>query len=185
MIKSAAFMLAFAVASLLAQGSASAASSTNKPTDKEVKAALSALYEHAPTSKALGAKAKGILVFPTVRRAGLVVGGQHGDGALLKKGKIAGYYTTSAVSVGLEAGAQSFSYALLFMTDDAMRDFEKSNGFEIGAGANVVFVDAGAAAAGSSATAKADVYGFVFGQKGLMAGASLQGAKITKVDHAR
>lgn len=182
-----AILLALACSALaaLGPGAAVAASDSKEAIDKEVKGALNTLYEKDPGAKALSAKSAGVLVFPTVRRAGLVVGGQHGDGALLKKGKIVDYYTTSAISVGLEAGAQSYAFALFFMTPDALAKFEKSNGFEIGAGANVVFIDAGAGAGASSATAPAEVYGYVFGQKGLMGGVSLQGTKITKKEDAK
>jgi len=176
--------LAFSALAILVPSAAGAASTTNESLDKEVKAALTQLYGREPGAKALGAQAKGILVFPTMRKAGLIVGGQHGEGALLKKGKIADYYTSNAISVGFEAGAQSFSYALFFMTDDALNKFEKSDGFELGAEANVVFVDAGAGAGAGTATTGAPVYGFVFGQKGLMAGISLQGTKITRKDAA-
>lgn len=177
--------LAFSALAVLGPGAAVAASDSKEAIDKEVKAALNTLYEKDPGAKALAAKASGILVFPTVRRAGLVVSGQHGDGALLKKGKIVDYYTTNAISVGLEAGAQSYAYALFFMTPDALAKFEKSNGYEIGAGANVVFIDAGAAAGAGSATAPAEVYGYVFGQKGLMGGVSLQGTKVTKKEDVK
>ena len=172
-------VVAFTALALLVPGVAAAAS-TNESIDKEVKAGLSALYEKEPGAKALGDKAKAILMFPTVKKAGLIVGGQYGEGALLKKGKTVGYYTTTALSVGFEAGAQSFGYALFFMTDEALAKFEKSDGFEIGAEANVVFVDSGAAAGAGTTTATAPVYGFVFGQKGLMAGVSLQGTKVSK-----
>jgi lipid-binding SYLF domain-containing protein len=174
-------LLAFALAAIAFFGPATGfAASPAKPIDKEVRAALSTLYEAEPGAKALGAQAKGILVFPTVRRAGLVIGGQHGDGALLKKGKIVDYYTTNAISVGLEAGAQSYSFAVFFMTDAALSKFEKSDGFELGAEANVVVLDAGAAAGASTGTAGAPVYAVAFGQRGLMGGISLQGTRITK-----
>src|SRR5262245_18807714 len=173
-----AFTAALSALALLVAGMAAAAD--NATIDKEVKTALTALYEKEPGAKALGEKAKAILVFPTVRKAGLVVGGQYGEGALLKKGKVAGYFTTTALSIGLEAGAQSFGYALFFMTDEALAKFEKADGFEIGAEANVVFVDSGAAAGAGTTTGTAPVYGFVFGQKGLMAGASLQGTKVSR-----
>jgi hypothetical protein len=81
------------------------AAAAKESIDPEFKAALQALYEKEAGAKALGDKAKGILVFPNVRKAGFVVSGQHGDGAMLKKGKIADYYSSSAVGVGLEAGA--------------------------------------------------------------------------------
>jgi lipid-binding SYLF domain-containing protein len=178
-MKHALLIVALSALALLVPGVAAAAS-TNEALDKEVKTAINALYEKEPGAKALGAQAKGILVFPTMRRAGLIVGGQHGDGALLKKDKIVNYYTSNAISVGLEAGAQSFSYALFFMTDDALKKFETSDGFELGGEANVVFVDSGAGAGAGTTSSQAAVYGFVFGQKGLMAGVSLQGTKITK-----
>jgi lipid-binding SYLF domain-containing protein len=172
------FMFALLAFALLVPRAAGAAD--NATIDKEVKTALSALYEKEPGAKALGEKAKAILVFPNVRKAGLIVGGQYGEGALLKKGKIAGHFTTTALSVGLEAGAQSFGYALFFMTDEALSKFEKADGFEIGAEANVVFVDSGAAAGAGTTTGTAPVYGFAFGQKGLMAGVSLQGTKVSR-----
>jgi lipid-binding SYLF domain-containing protein len=133
--------------------------------DRDVDAALHTLYDGSPTAKVLGGKAKGILVFPK----------------LIKNGRKVGYYNASAVSVGLQAGAQSFGFAIFFMTDAAMQSFEKSNGFEIGVGPTVVIVDAGAARDINTLTAKSDVYAFVFGQKGLMAGIGLQGTKITKL----
>lgn len=172
--------LAYAALSLAGAGAAIAAGDSKESLNKDVQAALETLYQKEAGAKALADKAKGILVFPNVRKAGFVVSGLHGDGAMLKKGTIADYYTTSAIGVGLEAGAQSFAYALLFMTDEALKDFESRDDFEIGAGANVVFVDSGAAAGAGSAVSPAGIYGFTFGQKGLMAGVSLQGTKISK-----
>ena len=174
--------LTFTALALLVPGVAAAASVDKASLDKEVKASLDALNASEPGAKALAAQAKGILVFPTMRKAGFVIGGQHGDGALIKKGKIVDYYTSNAISLGLEAGAQSFAYALFFMTDDALAKFEKSDGFELGAEANVVFVDSGAGAGAGTTSSQAAVYGFVYGQKGLMAGVSLQGTKITKAE---
>jgi lipid-binding SYLF domain-containing protein len=97
-------------------------------------------------------------------------------------GQTVGYYNTAAVSVGLQAGAQEFGYALFFMTDQVLNDFKKSKGFEIGVGPTVVFLDAGAAKDLNTLTAKSDVYAIIFDQKGLMAGLGLQGSKITKLD---
>lgn len=169
------------LASLALFGAGPAAAATGAEIDAGVKAALASLYEESPTAKALGERAKGILVFPEVVKAGLVVGGQSGDGALLKGGKRVAYYNSSAVSVGLQAGAQSYSFAIFFMSDKVMKDFEKSKGFEIGVGPSVVVVDAGAAKDINTLTAKSDIYAFVFGQKGLMAGVGLQGTKITRI----
>ena len=173
-------LLTFGIFALTLLFPGAAAAASNESLDNEVKSALSALYEKEPGAKALGAQAKGVLMFPTIRKAGLIVGGQHGEGALLKNGKVADYYTSNAISVGLEAGVQSYSYALFFMTDEALKKFESSDGFEIGGEANVVFVDSGAGAGAGTTSSQPAVYGFVFGQKGLMAGVSLQGTKITK-----
>jgi lipid-binding SYLF domain-containing protein len=174
-----AWVVLWATLALLGSGPVAAAESH---LDEDVRAALKTLYESAPAASALGAKAKGILVFPNIVKAGFIVGGQGGDGALLKNGKRVAYYNSAAVSVGLQAGAQSFAFAIFFMSDAVMKSFESSTGFEIGVGPSVVIVDAGAARDINTLTAKSDVYAFVFGQKGLMAGVGLQGTKITKIN---
>jgi lipid-binding SYLF domain-containing protein len=167
-----------AVLSSLAMGPALAAGGQ---LDQDVSAALQALYDGSPTAKALGEKAKAILVFPNVTKAGFVIGAQGGDGALLKNGKTAGYYNTAAVSVGLQAGAQTFGYTMFFMSDKVLKDFEKSKNWQIGVGPTVVVVDSGMGKDLSTLTAKADIYAMIFDQKGLMAGVGLQGSKITKL----
>src|SRR5574338_1125256 len=171
--------LGLAMLSLMYLGPAQAASA--EQLKKESAAALEALYSSTPAAKALSEKAKGILVFPDVTKAGLIVGGQGGDGVLYKHGKVAGYYNTAAVSVGLQAGAQSFGYAMFFMSDKVLKDFENSKGWEIGVGPSVVFIDTGMGKEINTETMKADIYGFIFDQKGLMAGVGVQGSKITKI----
>lgn len=156
-----------------------AAAADAKAIEQQARAALQSLYAGSPGAKALGEKSKGMVVFPNVVKAGLVVGGQSGDGVLLVGDKVAGVYNTSAVSVGAQAGAQTFGYGLFFMTDKALQDFRNSKNFQIGVGPSVVFLDAGAAKDLNTLTAKADVYGITFDQKGLMAGMGLQGSKIT------
>jgi lipid-binding SYLF domain-containing protein len=163
-------------------GAGTVGAASGSQIDEDVQAALKTLYDQAPAAKALGAKAKGILVFPNIVKAGFVVGGQGGDGALLKNGKRVAYYNSAAVSVGLQAGVQSFAFAIYCMSDALMKSFEASKGFEIGVGPNIVIVDAGAARDINTLTAKSDVYAFTFGQQGLMAGVGLQGTKITKIN---
>ena len=148
--------------------------------DQKVDAALASLYAKDPAAQELGAKAKGILVFPKVVKAGLLVGGHYGEGALRLKGKSAGYFYTSAVSYGLQAGGQAYGYALFFMTDSALNYLEDSGGWEIGVGPSVVVVDQGTAKTMTTTTELQEVYAFVFDQKGLMAGLGLQGSKITE-----
>lgn len=149
--------------------------------DKEVDAALEKLYAQSPAAKDISTIAKGILVFPDVYKAGFIVGGQYGEGALRKNGQTVGYYRTVAASYGLQAGIQSFGYALFFIKEEALEYLNKSKGWEIGVGPSLVVVDTGFASALTSTTAKDDIYAFFFDQKGLMAGIGLQGAKITQI----
>ncbi len=148
--------------------------------DRDVDSALLKLYANTPAAKELSKVAKGILVFPDVVKAGLMVGGQYGTGALREGGKTVGYYNTVAASFGLQAGAQKFGYAMFFMTQSALDYLKKSEGWEIGVGPSVVIVDAGLAGSMTTTTAKSAIYAFIFSQKGLMAGLGLQGSKITK-----
>ena len=150
--------------------------------DRDVDSALQKLYDKTPAARELAKVAKGILVFPDIVKGGLIIGGQYGEGALRVNGKTVGYYSSVAASYGLQAGVQSFGYALFFMTDSALDYLKKSEGWEIGTGPSLVIVDAGAAASLTTTTAKSDIYAFFFDQKGLMAGIGIQGSKITKVD---
>lgn len=142
---------------------------------------LKSLYDGSPGLKALGSKAKAVLIFPKVTKAGLIIGGQSGDGILLRNDTVVGHYNTAAVSLGMQAGVQSFGYALFFMSDKVLTEFQNSENFQIGVGPTIVIVDAGAAKDINTLTAKADVYGTIFDQKGLMAGIGLAGTKITKL----
>src|SRR5215467_5966878 len=133
-------------------------------------------------SSALAAQAKGILIFPSIVKAGFLFGGQYGEGVLLKHGRTAGYYNSVAASYGLQAGVQSFGYAMFFMNDSALAYLDKSEGFEIGVGPSIVVVDAGTAKTLTTTTGRSDVYAFIFSQKGLMAGLGLQGSKISRIE---
>ena len=149
--------------------------------NKDVTNALHNLYRTTPSAKNLSKVAKGILVFPHVVKGGLIVGGQYGEGALRVGGKTTGYFNTVAASYGLQAGAQSFGYALFFLDEASLQYLQKSEGWEIGVGPNVVVVDKGVARSLSTTTAKSGIYAFFFQQKGLMAGLGLQGSKITRI----
>ena len=167
-------VLAFAWQGAMAAGAAEIASNANS--------SLQQLYASVPAAKALGAKANAVLVFPTVTKAGLGVGGQFGEGALLQNGKAVAYYNTAGASVGLQAGAQQYSYALFFMNANALAQLNKADGFEVGVGPTVVVMDEGKAKTMTTTTTKDDIYAFIFGQKGLMAGLGVQGNKITKIN---
>lgn len=149
--------------------------------NRDARAALQKLYAKSPAARTLGEKATAILVFPAITKGGLIVGGQYGEGALLRGGKTAGYYNTVSVSYGLQAGVQKYGYALFFMSDSALAYLDRSDGWELGTGPSIVIVDVGAAGSVTTTTAKSDVYAFFFDQRGLMAGLGLQGTKITKI----
>jgi len=150
--------------------------------EQDARTALNRLHANTPAARSLSKRAKGILVFPSVVKAGLMIGGQYGEGVLFKGGKAAGFYNTAGASYGLQAGAQSFAYALYFMNDDSLSYLGKSEGLEIGTGPSVVVMDDGMAKQTSTTTLSQDVYAFIFGQSGLMAGLGVQGNKITKIN---
>ncbi len=149
--------------------------------DRDAKSAVAALYEKSTDARALGEKAKGILVFPGIYKAGFIVGGQYGEGALLVNGQTVGYYNSVQASYGLQAGAQKFGYALFLMTDAAVNWIDKSDGWEVGVGPSIVVVETGTARSATTTTLQSDIYAFFFSQKGLMAGLGLQGTKITRI----
>ena len=173
--------LFIAAAAAFALAGAQPALAQSHALDADAQAALKALYATSPSADALGKKALGVLVFPSVTRLGFIVGAQGGDGVLFQKGKIAGHYNTGAMSVGLQAGIQSYGYALFFMRDEDLKYLKGTKGWSIGAGPTVVIADAGTAKDVSTLTGQQGVYGFIFDQKGLMAGVGLTGQKITKI----
>ncbi|MEM8845344.1 MAG: twin-arginine translocation pathway signal protein [Pseudomonadota bacterium] len=150
--------------------------------DSEVDTALDHLTADNEAAAILMEDAKGVLIFPDVVKAGLVVGAQYGEGALLIDGDTEGYYKTMAASYGLQAGAQKFGYAMIFLTEESMGYLDNADGWEVGVGPSIVVVDAGMAKTLTTATASEDVYVFFFDQKGLMAGMGIQGSKISKMN---
>jgi lipid-binding SYLF domain-containing protein len=144
--------------------------------------ALNRLNSKIPAAKAIGAKAHAVLVFPRVTKAGLMIGGQYGEGTLFKGGKPVAYYSTGGASYGLQAGAQTYGYAMFFMNEKALAALDKMEGFEVGVGPSVVVLDEGMAKTTTTTTMKDDIYAFVFGQQGLMAGLGVQGNKISRID---
>lgn len=173
-------ILVIIAAALIVPNRAVAASAVELNRDAEK--ALKKLYAKSIKAGALGEKAKAILVFPAITKGGFIVGGQYGEGVLLRQGKAVAYYNTVSASYGLQAGIQKFGYALFFMTDAALKYLDKSDGWELGTAPNIVIVDTGAAGGISTTSAQSDMFAFFFNQKGLMAGLGLQGTKITKIE---
>lgn len=150
--------------------------------DRDSQEALQKLYRTNPLAEDLSHKARAVLVFPNIVKGGFIVGGSYGEGELIKDGKVANYFNSVSGSWGLQAGAQSYGYVVFLMTDKAVSYLYKTEGWEIGVGPTVVVVDEGVAKNLSTSTLKNDAYAFIFGQQGLMAGVSIEGSKISKID---
>ncbi|HEY6287917.1 MAG TPA: lipid-binding SYLF domain-containing protein [Nitrospiraceae bacterium] len=150
--------------------------------DREVDAALKKLLEDMPEAEIFRKEAKGILVFPNIVKGGFMFGAQYGKGALRKHGETVGYYSSVAASYGLQAGVQTFGYAMCFMNEKSLEYLNGSEGWEIGVGPSIVIMDKGMAKSLTTTTGRSDVYAFIFDQQGLMAGLGLQGSKITRID---
>jgi lipid-binding SYLF domain-containing protein len=165
---------------LFAPGTARAAS--RQEIDANVRQAVKIFYRNSSAGKELAQRASGLLVFPSVIKAGFGVGGQYGEGALLVKGKTAGYYNIAAASLGLQLGAQSRSQIVLFMNDRVLSDFRKSEGWKAGVDGSVALATLGAGGAIDTETAKEPIIGFIFSNHGLMYNLTFEGSKITKVN---
>ena len=147
----------------------------------EVNEALKLFYQQVKGGKEFLNSAKGVLVIPDIVKAGLGVGGQYGEGALRIGGKTVEYYSIAAGSVGLQVGAQKMNLILVFRQDEALKKFRASSGWKAGVDASVAFVDVGAEKSLDTTQFKDPIVGFVFGQKGAMAAATVEGAKFTKL----
>jgi lipid-binding SYLF domain-containing protein len=153
-----------------------------KALDAAADNALSRLYAQQPGSKELVGSARGVLVFPSFGSAGFLVGGGTGTGVLRTGDKTASYHRMTEASVGLLAGAQSQAVFILFMTAEALKRFQDSRGWTVGADANVAMISVGANAQVTSQTARQDVIGFVMTNRGLMGNLSLNGNRVTRLD---
>lgn len=164
---------------LVAAPAADAASRTE--IDAKVKATLTTFYEKVKSGRELAGKAAGILVFPEVYKAGIGIGGEYGEGALLIGKKTHGYYSTASASIGLQLGAQVKSQIIMFMTGKALDDFRNSDGWKAGVDGSVALVTLGAGGDVDTNTIKEPIIGFIFSNKGLMYNLTFEGSKITRL----
>jgi len=154
---------------------------TAKEIDVSVDVSMDLFKEKVKGAKEYLGAAKGVLVIPNVTKAAFIIGGQYGQGALRIGNKTVSYYSLAAGSVGYQIGAEQYDMVILFMTDDALTNFRKSEGWEAGVDAEVTLVEVGADLSVETLRSQHPIAGFVFDQKGLMAGVSLRGAKFTKI----
>lgn len=149
--------------------------------DIYVQEALAELYKQSPAARDLASRARGILVFPKVYKAGFWVGGEYGEGALRIGGSNVRYYSIASASLGFQLGAQIKSQIILFMTNDALNKFRNSSGWEAGVDGSVAIATFGAGGEIDTNTAQQPIIGFIFSNKGLMYNLTIEGAKITPI----
>ena len=149
--------------------------------DGFVENALDEMYTTFPGSRDFAARAAGMLVVPNVTKAGLFLAGSYGEGALIIGGATVEYYSFASASFGLQIGAQQSRQVLFFMTKEVLRDFRTSDGFELGVDAEYALQEEGGSIGLTSTTSNKPILGIVFGQRGFLAGASLEGAKYSRL----
>jgi lipid-binding SYLF domain-containing protein len=175
-----ALLVSFALLALVAAPRAGEASSAGEINDAS-NATLHRFVEQNPSAEELGRKAAGVLVFPSVLKAGIGVGGEYGEGVLIVHGNAAGYYNIIAASVGFQLGVQSQSVIIMFMTQETLAQFENAYGWKVGIDGSIVIVTVGAAGSVDSDSLTSPIIGFILDQQGLMYSLSLEGAKITRI----
>ncbi|RLL55098.1 hypothetical protein D8Y20_02195 [Mariprofundus sp. EBB-1] len=148
----------------------------------KVASTLKTFYSKVKYGKTLANKAQAILVFPEVFKAGIGIGGEYGEGAMLRKGKTVGYYNTAAASIGFQLGAQVKSQIIMFMTKDALKGFKSNDGWKAGVDGSVAVITVGAAADLDTNTIRDPIIGFIFSNKGLMYNLTFEGSKITRME---
>ncbi len=139
-------------------------------------------YKQVKDAREFVKKSKALLIMPNVVKAGLIIGGEYGRGALRIDGKTIAYYNVVSGSFGAQIGAQAKDWVIAFMTTEALRKFRESKGWEAGVDGNVALITVGGGESGTTRNAKDDIIGFVFDVKGLFADVSFKGAKFTKLD---
>lgn len=162
--------------------SAQAAAASRAEIDANVEEALTQFYAESAAGRSLAQQAAGMLVFPRVIKAGIGIGGEYGEGALIVGGRNVAYYNTASASIGFQLGAQVKSQVILFMTDEALEKFRNSDGWEAGVDGSVALIEFGAAEEISSNSVQQPIIGFIFSNKGLMYNLTFEGSKMTKIN---
>jgi lipid-binding SYLF domain-containing protein len=142
---------------------------------------LDRMYRQVPGTRGLAARATGVLVFPTIVKAGFGIGGEYGEGVMRVRGRTVAYYNSVAASVGLQLGAQARSVVIMFMTPDALADFQRIDGWKVGVEGSIAIITVGAGGSVDSSRIANPVVGFIFDNKGLMYNLTLEGSKISRI----
>lgn len=179
MVMNLARALAFTVMALVGQLQPSLA--LDSGIDSAVDETLDHMARHVKGGRELAARARGVLVFPKVVKAGVGVGGEYGEGALRIDGRTAGYYNTVSASIGFQLGVEQRSVVILFMTDEALTNFKRTDGWKVGVDGSVAIISVGAGASVDTNKITNPVVGFILDPKGLMYNLTLEGSKISRI----
>ena len=163
-------------------GTTGAEAASRASIDAGVDSTLSDFYRQIRGSQELASKAAALLVFPSVIKAGVGIGGEYGEGALLIRGRNAGYYNTVSASIGFQLGAQARSVIIAFMTHDALESFRRVSGWKIGVDGSVALITVGVGGSIDTSKIASPIVGFIFDGKGLMYNLTLEGSKISRID---
>ncbi len=149
--------------------------------DADVRATLNEFFWQVRGSRELVAKSAAVLVFPSVIKAGIGIGGEYGEGALLTRERTLDYFNIVSASIGFQLGAQSRSVIIVFMTPEALASFRRTHGWKVGVDASVAIVTVGAGGSIDTSRIASPIIGFIFDSKGLMYNLTLEGSKITRI----
>ena len=179
--KSLVLNLALALALVLGAARTAQAASAYE-IDADVDVARKLCYLTFGGARELVRDAAGVLVFPSVVKAGMGFGGEYGEGALRRGGYTEGYYNTVSASVGFQLGVQARTVIILFMTESALASFQRKHGWKVGVDGSVALVTVGIGGSIDTNQIKKPVIGFILDQKGLMYNLTLEGSKISRID---
>ena len=176
-----ALLVSFALLAFVAAPGAARAASAEE-INADANATLHKFVEQNPSAQELGRKAAGVLIFPSVLKAGLGVGGQYGEGVLIVHGNATGYYNIVSASFGFQLGAQSQAIIIIFMTEEALAQFQNAYGWKVGIDGSIVVITLGAGGTIDTDNLTSPIIGFIFDQTGLMYSLSLEGSKISRIE---
>jgi lipid-binding SYLF domain-containing protein len=165
----------------IAQSTGASRAASAVEIEADVNATLTRFHHQVGGARELTQRAAGVLVFPSVVKAGMGIGGEYGEGALRVGGRTEAYYNTISASVGFQFGVQARSVIIVFMTPDALGSFRRKDGWKVGVDGSVTLVTLGVGGAIDTNTIKSPVVGFILDQKGLMYNLTLEGSKISRI----
>ena len=174
-------LVLFAVVAIVAQPQRSEAAAAAE-IDREANNTLHSFVEQVAGARELANKAAGILVFPSVVKAGIGFGGEYGEGVMLNQQRVAGYYNLISASFGFQLGVQERSVIIMFMTQGALNQFDRTAGWKVGVDGSVAIITVGIGGSIDTDKVTSPVIGFIIDQKGLMYNLTLEGSKISRIN---